>query len=196
MTCFQSSSPTGTQLLPWAHSFYSLIPNSYGLSLLHYDTGSWTILMIIIIWLYDGNVQYFTRDHIPRFVAAAFILIAGGLFTVLLFFGQWFPRCSKVMICTNNTKYIGFMDAYHAPFTPKHRYWVGLLLFALIIHNIVAAMAPDTSFPILYHQGFYQLDCMIVWKLLNKCCGSLETLYLFNVAILAFGAFFVKKIQR
>ncbi len=46
-----------------------------------------------IIWLYDGNVQYFTRDHIPQFVAAAIILIAGGLFTVL---GQWFPRCSKV----------------------------------------------------------------------------------------------------
>ncbi len=48
-----------------------------------------------IVWVYDGNVQYFTPDHIPRFVAAAIILIAGGLFTVLLFFGQWFPRCSK-----------------------------------------------------------------------------------------------------
>ncbi len=59
------------------------------------------------------------------------------------FFGHWFPRCSKVM------KWTKFMDAYHAPFTPKHRYWVGLLFFALIIHNIVAAMAPDTSFPTL-----------------------------------------------
>ena len=56
------------------------------------------------------------------------------VFTVLLFFGQWFPHCSNVMKCTKNTKYIGFMDAYHAPFTPKHRYWVGLLLFALIAH--------------------------------------------------------------
>ncbi len=50
-----------------------------------------------IIWLYDGNVPYFTPDQIPRFVTAAFILIAGGLFTILLFFGQWFPHCSKVM---------------------------------------------------------------------------------------------------
>ncbi len=49
------------------------------------------------------------------------------------------------MIWTKSTKYIGFMDAYHAPFTPKHRYWVGLLLFALIAHNLVAAMAPDNS---------------------------------------------------
>ncbi len=101
------------------------------------------------IWLFDGNVQYFTTNHIPRFVAAAIILIAGGLFTVLLFFGQWLPQCSKVMKWTKNTKYNGFMDAYHAPFTLKHRYWVGLLLLALIAHNLVAAMAPDTSLPVL-----------------------------------------------
>ncbi len=108
-----------------------------------------------IIWLYDGNVPYFTPNHIPRFVAAAIILIAGGLFTVLLFFGQWFPRCSKVMIWTKNTYYTGFMDTYHAPFTPKHRYWVGLLLFALIAHNLVAV---QTLLSLCYHQGFYQLD--------------------------------------
>ncbi len=154
----------------------------------------------IIVWLYDGNVQYFTRDHMPRFVAAAFILIAGGLFTVLLFFGQWFPRCSKVMKWTKNTKYIGFMDAYHAPFTPKHRYWVGLLLFALIIHNLVAAMAPDTFLPVL-SSGAVSVG-LIGWKQMNnrlyknKFCGSLETLYLLNVAILAFGTSYVKDTKK
>ncbi|XP_064389295.1 uncharacterized protein LOC135337310 isoform X1 [Halichondria panicea] len=149
-----------------------------------------------IVWVYDGNVQYFVRDHLPRFVAAAIILIAGGLFTVLLFFGQWFPRCSKVMIWTKNTKYIGFMDAYHAPFTPKHRYWVGLLLFALIAHNLVAAMALDTYLPIL-SSGAVSVG-LIGWKLLNnrlyksKICDSLKSLYLLNVAMLAFGTFYVK----
>ncbi len=151
-------------------------------------------------WLYDGNVQYFTPNHIPQFIAAIIILIAGGLFTVLLFFGQWFPRCSKVMICTNNTKYIGFMDAYHAPFTPKHRYWVGLLLFALIIHNLVAAMALDTFLPVLL-SAVLSVG-LIGWKLLNNrlykntFCGSLETLYLLNVAILAFGTFYVKDTKK
>ncbi|XP_064389004.1 uncharacterized protein LOC135337044 [Halichondria panicea] len=153
-----------------------------------------------IVWLFDGNVQYFARDHLPRFVAAAIILLAGGLFTVLLFFGQWFPRCSKVMIWTKNTKYTGFMDAYHAPFTPKHRYWVGLLLFALIIHNLVAAMALDTYLPIL-SAGVLSVG-LIVWKLLNnrlyksKFCDSLETLYLFNVFILSFGTFYVKDTNK
>ncbi len=149
------------------------------------------------VWLYNGNVQYFTPKHIPRFVAAIIILIVCGLFTLLLFFGQWLPHCSKVMKWTKNTKYIGFMDAYHAPFTPKHRYWVGLLLFALIVHNVVVSMAPDTSLPIL-SSGVLSVG-LIVWpKLLNNrlykstFCGSLESLYLFNVAILAFGTFFVK----
>ena len=106
------------------------------------------------VWLFDGNVLYFTPKHTPQFVDAAIILIAGGLFTVLLFFGQWFPRCSKVMKWTKNTKYIGFMDAYHAPFTPKHRYWVGLLLFALIVQ---LPWLQTIFFP-CYHLGLYQLD--------------------------------------
>ncbi len=132
------------------------------------------------VWFFDSNVQYFAPNHIPQFIAAIIILIAGGLFTVLLFFGQWFPRCSKVMIWTKNTKYIGFMDAYHAPFTPKHRYWVGLLLFALIVHNLVAALAPNTSLPVL-SSGVSSVG-LIGWKLLqnrvykNTFCGSLETL--------------------
>ena len=154
-----------------------------------------------VVWLYDGNVKYFTPKHIPQFVAAAIILIADGLFTVLLFFGQWFPHCSnlKVMIWTKNTRYIGFMDTYHAPFTPKHRYWVGLLLFALIINNLVASMARDIYFPVL-SSGVLSVG-LTVWKLLNnrlyknKFCDSLETFYLLNIASLAFGTFYVKKSQ-
>ncbi|XP_064397230.1 uncharacterized protein LOC135344073 [Halichondria panicea] len=152
------------------------------------------------VWLYDGNVQYFTPKHIPRFVAAAIILIAGGLFTILLFLGQWLPHCSMLTIWTENTRYIGFMDTYHAPFTPKHRYWVGLLLFALILHNLVTATVSDTFLPVLM-SGVLSVG-LIVWKLLNnrlyksKFCDSLETLYLFNVAILAFGTSYVKDTKK
>ena len=99
-----------------------------------------------------------------------------------------------------NTKYIGFMDAYHAPFTPKHRYWVGLLLFALIVHNILASMAPDNFLPVL-SSGAVSVG-LIGWKLLNNClykskfCDSLENLYLLNVAILAFGTSYVKDTNK
>ncbi len=143
----------GTLVLLSYSKFLRFIIAALQFTDLHYPDGSTKT-----VWLYDGNVPYFTPNHIPRFIAAAIILIAGELFTVLLFFGQWFPRCSKVMIWTKNTKYIGFMDAYHAPFTPKHRYWVGMLLFALIVHNLVAALAPDTSLPVLSSGALYQSD--------------------------------------
>ncbi|XP_064388868.1 uncharacterized protein LOC135336920 [Halichondria panicea] len=149
------------------------------------------------VWLYDGNVPYFTPKHIPQFFAAGIILIAGGLFTVLLFFGQWLPRCSKVMKWTKNTKYTGFMDAYHAPFTPKHRYWVGLLLFALIAHNLVVAMAPDTSLPVLSAGciaiGLISLNNQVHKKQLSN---YLETLFLLNLGILSYGTSYVFETHR
>ena len=146
------------------------------------------------VWLYDANVQYFTPSHTSRFVAAAIILTACGMFTVLLFFSQWLPRCSswKLMKWTRNTKYTGFMDAYHAPFTPKHRYWVGLLLFALIVHNTVAAMATDTFLPVL-SAGSLSVGLIVFkhfWSIRvykNWLKGSLDNFFLSNLAIFANG---------
>ncbi|XP_064389150.1 uncharacterized protein LOC135337181 [Halichondria panicea] len=154
-----------------------------------------------IVWLYDGNVQYFTLGHIPRFVFAAIILISGILFTVLLFFGQWFPRCSKrkLMIWTKNTYYNGFMDAYHAPFTPKHRYWVGLLLFSLIAHNLITALALDTSLPVLsagsisVGLNIFKLQNYAVYKI--RFNDLLETLFFLNLAILAYGTLYIGNIN-
>ena len=104
-----------------------------------------------IVWLYDANVQYFTVKHIPRFIAAFIIIMKGAIYTILLLFGQWFLGCSdrKFMKWARNTKYNACIDAYHAPFTPRHHYWMGLLLFALTSHNIVAAMTADSPAPIL-----------------------------------------------
>ncbi len=84
------------------------------------------------------------------------------------------------------------MDAYHAPFTPKHRYWVGLLLFALIVHNVVVAMAQDTSLPVLsagcIAVGLISLNNGVYKKKLNE---YLEKLFLLNVSILSYGTSYV-----
>ena len=150
-----------------------------------------------IVWLYDANVPYFTVSHIPRFIAAFIIIILGAIYTILLLFGQWFPRCSdrKFMKWTKNTKYNAFIDAYHAPFTPRHRYWMGLLLFALTTHNIVAAMSADSPAPIL-SAGSISVGLILlrvinsrIYK--NSLQDSLETLFLTNVIILAVATYHV-----
>ena len=94
------------------------------------------------VWLYDANVQYLTPSHIPHFVAAVLILIIGGLITLQLLFSQWFSRYSKwkLMKWTRNTKYTSFLDPFHAPFANKHRYWMGLLLLALFVHNVISIL--------------------------------------------------------
>ncbi|XP_064390017.1 uncharacterized protein LOC135337926 [Halichondria panicea] len=182
----------GTLVLLSYSKFLRFIVAALQFTELHYPDGSTKT-----VWLFDGNVQYFTPIRIPQFVAAIIILIAGVLFTVLLFFGQWFPRCSKVMIWTKNTYYNGFMDAYHAPFTPKHRYWVGLLLFALIAHNLVAAMATDTSLPVLSAGciafGLIALNNRVYKKRLNE---YLEALFLLNLGILSIGTSYVVETQQ
>ncbi|XP_064389951.1 uncharacterized protein LOC135337874 isoform X2 [Halichondria panicea] len=155
-----------------------------------------------IVWLYDGNVQYFTPGHVPRFVFATIILTSGILFTVLLLFGQWLPRCSKwkLMKWTKNTYYNGFMDAYHAPFTPKHRYWVGLLLFSLIAHNLITALALDTSLPVLSAGSItvvlniFKSQNYPVYKI--RFNDLLETLFFLNLAILAYGTLYIGNINE
>ncbi|XP_064389191.1 uncharacterized protein LOC135337227 [Halichondria panicea] len=182
----------GTLVLLSYSKFLRFIVAALQSRVLEYSDGS-----IKTVWLFDGNVTYFTSKHIPQFVAAIIILIAGGLFTVVLFFGQWFPRCSKVMIWTKNTYYIGFMDAYHAPFTPKHRYWVGLLLFALIAHNLVAAMAADTSLPVL-SAGCIAFELISLNNRVHKkqFNGYLETFFLLNLGILSIGTSYVVETHR
>ena len=39
---------------------------------------------------------------------------------------------------TRNTKLISLMDAYHAPFKDKHRYWPGLLLLVSMIQYFIS----------------------------------------------------------
>ncbi len=149
-----------------------------------------------IVWSYNGNVRYFSREHVPQFVAAIIILAAGGLFTVLLFFGQWFPLCSKwkLLKWTKNTKYIGFMDAYHAPFTPKHRYWMGLLFFALIIHNLVTAFSSNPYLPVIsagcLPVGIIVLKSLRIRVLKKSLNDFVETLFLLDIIFLAFGTLY------
>ena len=151
-----------------------------------------------IVWLYDANVPYFTVSHIPRFIAAFIIIILGAIYTMLLLFGQWFPRCSnrKIMKWAKNTKYNAFIDAYHAPFTPKHRYWVGLLLFAQITHNLVAAVATDPV-PILSAAcvavGLIMLKLLNTRIYKNRLQDSLETLFLTNIVILAVATYHIRE---
>ena len=83
----------------------------------------------MIVWLYDGNVEYLKGKHIPLFIAALFILIVLSIpFTLSLLCIQWLQRLSHLKLLNWVGKIQPLFDAYTGPYNLKHRYWTGLLL--------------------------------------------------------------------
>ena len=84
----------------------------------------------VAVWLYDGNIRYLSAKHIPLFIAAlAFLIFLFIPYTLVLLFGQWIRKSKlKIFSPINNFRVFFFQEAYHAPYTDKHRYWTGLML--------------------------------------------------------------------
>ncbi len=93
-------------------------------------------------WLYDASLPYFTGKRIPLIIVAIFIIILGIAYTFLLLFWQWLVLLPdrKIFRWLRNTKLSSFIDAYHAPFTPRNRYWTGLLLLSRAVIHLTAAV--------------------------------------------------------
>ena len=154
----------------------------------------------LAVWLYDGNIIYVSGKHIPLFTAAMVCLIFLFFpYTTLLIFGQWFQAKSHLNIfsCINNRYVKPFLDAYHAPYTDKHRYWTGfMLLLRLVLFLISAVNAlgdPSVNLlaiicttaaipPITLGSSIYKS-----WSL-----GLLETSFIFNLTILAAATLYIR----
>ena len=93
-------------------------------------------------WLYDASLPYFTGKRIPLIIVAVFIVILGIAYTFLLLFWQWLVLLPdrRIFRWVRNTKLSSFIDAYHAPFTARNRYWTGLLLLSRAVIHLTAAI--------------------------------------------------------
>ncbi len=110
----------------------------------------------------------------------------------MLLFGQLLNRCSKSLVNEVDLPQVlhslheGTSEAHHAPFSDKHRYWVGLLLLARLLHSFATAFATE-SFVILFVSTM-----SFIHKLVYKPIYSTwpvefsETFYLGNLTILVF----------
>ena len=156
----------------------------------------------LAVWLYDGNIRYFSAKHIPLFIAAMVCLIFLFLpYTTLLVFGQWFQAKSQLRIlsCINNRYVKSFLDAYHAPYTDKHRYWTGLMLLLRLLLFLISAVnalgdpsvnllaigsitAVILILPIVLGSRIYK-----TWSL-----GLLETSFILNLNISSLASLYVR----
>ena len=154
----------------------------------------------VAAWLYDGNIRYFSGKHIPLFTAALVCLIFLFLpYTTLLIFGQWFQAKShlKIFSWINNRYVKPFLDAYHAPYTDKHRYWTGLMLLLRLVLFLISAVNalgdPSVNLlaigsitgailPIILGSTIYK-----TWIL-----ALLETSFILNLVILCLASLYIR----
>ena len=121
----------------------------------------------VSLWLPDATLEYFSGKHIPLFLMAVLILLVGMVYTALLFSWQWLLYLPKWRIFkwSRNPKIQTFIETYHTPYTPKHRYWTGLLLIARIILYLVAAANVSNDPTVALTAIVFTVCCILALRL-------------------------------
>ena len=145
------------------------------------------------VWVYDGNIDYFSSKHMPLFIVAVLFLFTLFMpYTLFLLCGQWLhylPR-NRGFRWVHSTLISTIMDAYHAPYTKHHRYWTGLGL--LIRCCLFTIFGTSYSTRINLMSISVAITLLLVIRIVssgklyrNKVVGFLELFYLSNLGILA-----------
>ena len=146
-----------------------------------------------ILWLPDATIGFFTSKHAVLFFTAVLVLLAGLVYTILLFSWQWFLYCPRKRVkWIINQKLSSFMEVYHIPYVPKHRYWTGLLLLARVGVYLVSAFNPSGDLRVTLLATTFVISCLIVYIATfsvriykNRYINIMETLTYFNIMALS-----------
>jgi hypothetical protein len=110
----------------------------------------------------------------------SFLLLCWQL---ILYIPNW-----KVFKCIKSPTVYVFMEAYHVPYTPKHRYWTGLLLLARAIVYLIATANVSGDPQIQLISIIFILICIILLKMFiatkifkRWLIDSLESFFYFNI---------------
>ena len=146
-----------------------------------------------ILWLPDATIEYFTSKHAGLFFTAILILLVGLLYTLLLFSWQWFLCCPRKRVkWIRNQKLSAFMEIYHVPYTPNHRYWTGLLLLVRVSVYLVSAFNPSGDPRVTLSSTVFILTSLVIYiatfgvrMYKNHFINAMETLTYFNIVALS-----------
>ena len=157
----------------------------------------------VAVWLNDGNIGYLNNKHTPLFIGALVCLVVLFLpYTLFLIFSQWLRSKSgqyRILFWVNHYRVLPFLEAYHAPYTDKHRYWTGLMLlvrcalFLLFAFNALG----DPSVNLLAI-GSVTVILHIIYTLLGNriyktwYLNTLELSFIANLCILALATFYIR----
>ena len=163
-------------------------------TILHYPNEN------VLVWIHDANVSL--TKYIPlAVIALLFLLFLFLPYTLLLLLGQWLQTKSHHCLISwvKSPKLKAILDAYHAPYKPKHRYWTGLLLVVRCALFLVFAfnISGDDSVNLLVISsttsgifGWLTLSGVVYtsWYL-----NVLEVSFVLNLSVLAVATYYVKQ---
>ena len=87
-----------------------------------------------VVWLTDGNVQYFEPKHAILFIVSLTVLLVVGIpYTLTLTASPWIQRSQCNQLSSLYSRFKPFFDAYMGQYKDSHRYWTGMLLLARVI---------------------------------------------------------------
>lgn len=157
------------------------------------------------LWHIDPTINYLQGKHIPLFLIALFFATVGLVYTVLLFSWQWLLRAPDVKIFRwiRNTKLNSFMDAHHAPYNQKYRFWTGfLLLLRIVVHFTLVVNESGKSQYDLLVVGIVMAIILTVKSCLadqlyrKSALDLIEFLFHFNLLLLTLASYFLLTSSR
>jgi hypothetical protein len=148
---------------------------------------------LLFVWLPDATVKYLSGKHIPLFITAVFIFLLCLFYTVLLLSWQFLLRLPKWRIFkwSRNPRLQTFVETYNTPYTPKYRYWTGLLLIGRIVLYLVAAANVSNNRTIALTAIIFTVCCIIGLRGIGSSpyrkwsLDVLETFFCLNILFLA-----------
>ena len=147
-----------------------------------------------ILWLPDGTVEYLHGKHIVMFIVAVIIVIICIGYGVLLLCWQLILRLPnwKIFKIFRKPSLSLFMVAYHIPYTPRHRYWTGMLLLARAVLYLIAAENVSGDPQIQLLAIIHVLSCIIFLKMFiatrifkNRLIDVIDSLFYVNIIFFA-----------
>ena len=92
------------------------------------------------VWNVDGNIPYLSGKHIALFAVSLLLLVAGLVYTGLVFSFQWLQRHSGKCCKSTRDPIVQakpLIDAYTGPFKDRYRFWTGLCLIVRLMLTVV-----------------------------------------------------------
>ena len=155
------------------------------------------------VWTYDGNIEYLKGKHVALFTVALLLLLLLFLpYTLLLIFGQCVRSMSVrrwVLWWIRSTAFISIMDAYHAPYKRRHRYWTGfLLLIRCVLFLAFAASYRESDILVNMYVTNLTISGILVFKTFATkiyktfYLSVLELCFLVNLEVLSATLYYLK----